>query len=85
MYTQKPLFEDLSRVAGGAMGALSGLRNEMESLIRQQMERLTAGMDLVRREEFEVVQAMAVKARAENEALAKRIAALEAKLGVAAD
>ncbi|MBI5165533.1 MAG: accessory factor UbiK family protein [Magnetospirillum sp.] len=85
MYTQKPLFEDLSRVAGGAMGALSGLRNEMESLVRQQMERLTAGMDLVRREEFEVVQAMAVKARAENEALAKRIAALEAKLGVAAD
>lgn len=81
MQTQNPFFDDLARMAGGALGALSGLKAEMEALVRQQMERFTAGMDMVSREEFEVVREMAATARAENEALAKRIAALEAQLG----
>lgn len=83
MQSQKPFFDDLARVASGAMGALSGLRAEMEAMMRQQFERFTGGLDLVPREEFEVVRAMAVKAREENEALAARIAALEAKLAEA--
>lgn len=80
MQSQKPLFDDLARVASGAMGALSGLRAEMEAMLRQQMERFTSGLDLVPREEFEVVRAMAVKARQEQETLEARVVALEAQL-----
>ncbi|OJX78817.1 MAG: hypothetical protein BGO92_16850 [Magnetospirillum sp. 64-120] len=80
MQTQNPFFDDLARMAGGALGALSGLRAEIEALMRQQMERFMAGVDMVPREEFEVVRDMAIKAREENEALAKRLADLEAKL-----
>lgn len=83
MQTQNPFFDDLARMAGGALGALSGLRAEMEALIRQQMERFMAGTDMVPREEFEVVRDMAIKAREEQEALAKRVADLEARLAAA--
>jgi BMFP domain-containing protein YqiC len=80
MQSQNPFFDDLARVASGAMGALSGLRAEMEAMMRQQLERFTSGLDLVPREEFEVVRAMAAKARQEQETLEARVAALEAKL-----
>ena len=80
MQSQKPFFDDLARVASGAMGALSGLRAEMEAMMRQQMERFTSGLDLVPREEFEVVRAMAIKARTEQEALQARVEVLEAQL-----
>ncbi len=80
MQSQKPFFDDLARVASGAMSALSGLRAEMEAMIRQQMERFTSGLDMVPREEFEVVRAMAAKARMEQEALEERVKGLEAKL-----
>ena len=84
MPTTKPFFDDIARVAGGALGALSGVKAEIEALIRQQLERLTAGMDLVSREEFETVQAMATKARQEQDVLAARLAQLEAQLAAKA-
>lgn len=77
MQTQNRLFDDLARVAGGALGAVSGLREEVELLVRGRIERVLADMELVPRDEFEVVKAMAAEARAENERLAARIAALE--------
>ncbi|WP_040475928.1 accessory factor UbiK family protein [Paramagnetospirillum caucaseum] len=80
MQSQKPFFDDLARVASGALGALSGLRAEMEAMMRQQFERFTSSLDLVPREEFEVVRAMAIKAREDNEAQAARINELEARL-----
>ncbi len=80
MQTQNPFFDDLARVAGGALGALSGLRAEFEALVKQQMERWTSTMDMVPREEFEAVRAMAAKARDEQLALEQRVAALEARL-----
>lgn len=83
MQTQNRLFDDLARAASGALGTLSGLKQEIEALVRQRVERLLSDMDLVRREEFDAVQAMAAKARAENEALSARIEALEARLGTA--
>jgi BMFP domain-containing protein YqiC len=63
-----------------AAGAADGLKREMTSVMRSQGERLLQGMDLVHREEFEAVKAMAEKARAENERLERRIAELEAQL-----
>jgi BMFP domain-containing protein YqiC len=71
------MFDDAARVANGALGTLAGLRREAEAQARQQFERLLAGLDLVTRDEFEAVKAMAAKARAEQEALAKRLDALE--------
>ena len=73
------LFGEFARAAGGAAQALSGIRNEVEALVRGQLNRLLSEMDLVTRDEFEAVKAMAAKARAEQEALEKRLAALEAE------
>ncbi len=77
------LFDDVSRVATGAFSALSGVREEVESKMREQFERMLARMDLVTRWEFDAVAAMAAKARTEQEALAARVAALEAALAAA--
>lgn len=80
MQTNNRFFDDIARVANGAMGAAAGLRTEIEGLVRDRMQRLLSDMDLVRREEFEAVKAMAAKARSEQEDLAARVAALEARL-----
>jgi BMFP domain-containing protein YqiC len=80
MQSQNRIFDDIARVAGGAVGALSGVRDEIEARLRDQLERVLAGMDLVSREEFEAVKAMAAKAREEQERLLLRIEALEARL-----
>lgn len=80
MQTQNRFFDDLARVAAGALGALSGVRSEVEARLREQLENLLAGMDLVSRDEFEAVKAMASKARSEQDDLAKRLAELEAQL-----
>ena len=77
MQSQNRFFDDLARVAAGAVGTLSGVRTEVESRFREQLERVLSGMDLVTREEFEAVKAMASKARTEQEDLAKRVAELE--------
>jgi BMFP domain-containing protein YqiC len=79
MQTRNPFFDDIARVAGGAMGALSGLKAEVETLVRQQMERWLSSMDLVTRDEFEAVRAMAAKARERQEDLERRLAELEAR------
>jgi len=80
MQTRNPLLDDLARVASGALGVASGLREEMEQRLRDHFGRILAGMNLPEREEFEAVRAMAAAARAEQEALASRLAALEARL-----
>ena len=84
MQSQNRLLDDLARVATGALGTLSGVREEVEAQFRQRFERVLDQMDLVSREEFDAVKAMAAKARAEQEALEARVAALEAKLEAAA-
>jgi len=78
--TRSRLFDDLSRLMTDAAGLADGARREVETLARSQIERLMAGMDFVSREEFDAVREMAALARAENEKLEARVAALEAKL-----
>ena len=82
MQTQNRLLDDLARVATGALGAFTGMRDEVETRMKEQFERVLGRMSLVTREEYDAVKAMAAKARAAQEALEKRVAALEAKLGV---
>jgi BMFP domain-containing protein YqiC len=77
MQTENRLLDDLARMANGALNTLSGLREEIESRVRERVERMLADMDMVPREEFEAVKAMAQKARAEQEDLAARLAELE--------
>jgi BMFP domain-containing protein YqiC len=77
MQTDNRLLDDLARMANGALNTLTGLREEVENRVRERVERLLADMDLVPREEFETVKAMAQKAREEQEDLAARVAALE--------
>jgi BMFP domain-containing protein YqiC len=80
MQSQNRFFDDLARVAAGAMDTLSGVKNEVELRLREQLERVLAGMDFVTRDEFEAVKAMAAKARAEQEDLTKRLEELEGLL-----
>jgi len=79
MQSQSRLLEDLARVASSAMGVAAGMRDEVEARLRDQFEKILERMDLVTREEFEVVRAMAQKAREEQLDLAARLTALEAK------
>ncbi len=80
MQTQNRFLDDLARVTSGAMGVAAGVRGEVEARVREQLERVLAQMDLVPREEFEVVKAMAAKARSEQEELVARVAQLEVLL-----
>jgi hypothetical protein len=80
MQTRNPFIDDLTKLANGAMGALTGVKDEMETRVRDQIAKILDGMDIPRREEFEVVKEMAAKARAENEELKKQIAELQARL-----
>ena len=83
MQTQNRLLDDLARVASGAIGVAAGMRGEIEARLREQFEKILSQMDLVSREEFEAVKAMAAKARAEQEDMATRLAELEQALGEA--
>ena len=78
--TRNRLFDDFSKLMTDAAGLAEGARREMETLARAQLERLMSSMDMVSREEFEAVREMAALARAENDKLTQRIAALEARL-----
>ncbi len=80
MQTQNKLFDDLARVANGAVSTLTGMKDEIDAMIRQRLERYLSKADLVTREEFEAVKAMAQKARTENEKLEARVKTLEAEL-----
>ncbi len=80
MQTQNRFFDDLARLASGAFGAVSGMKSEMEARLKDQLERALSGMNLVRREEFEAVKAMAAKARSDQEDLERRLGEVEARL-----
>jgi len=81
MQTRNPFIDDLTKMANGAMGALTGVKDEVEARFRDQIAKILDGMDIPRRDEFDAVKAMAAKAREENEELRKQIAELQAKLG----
>lgn len=74
------VFDELAKLMTNTASAAEGVKREVETVVRNQAERLLNDMDVVTREEFDAVKAMAEKARAENEALRQRLAELEAKL-----
>ena len=79
--TDRPrFFDDLAGVAGGALSAFTGLRDEAEAIGRARVEDMIRKFDLVRREEFEAMADVAAHARAHQEVAEARIAALEARI-----
>ena len=87
--TNNRFFDELAKLMTDAAGAASGMRNEFETMLRSQGERILREMDLVQREEFEAVKEMSRKSREENARLQARldeledhIQAVEAELGV---
>jgi len=84
MQTRNRIFDDISQLMTNAMGVAQGAKDEAETAFKGMLDRFLADRDLVTREEFDAVRAMAEKARAENDALSARIAALEAAAGIGA-
>lgn len=78
--TSNRFLDDLARLMTDAAGAAQGLRRDAEAAVRAQMERLLQSMDVVTREEFEVVREMAIAARDDAERLTARVAELEKRL-----
>ena len=74
------LFDDLGRLMTDAAGLADGVRREVETVARSQMERMLATMDLAREEDVDVLRDMIAKQRSENEALEARVVALEEAL-----
>jgi BMFP domain-containing protein YqiC len=82
--TNNRFFDEIGRLMNDAAGAAQGVKREVDTVVRNQAEKILRDLDIVKREEFEAVKDMARLAREENEALKARIAALEARLGVSA-
>jgi BMFP domain-containing protein YqiC len=80
MQSQNPLIADFVKLANAAAGTFAGMSREARETARERAKEAFGGMDFVSREEFDVVKAMAAKAREDSEILADRIDALEAKL-----
>ena len=81
--TSNRFFDEMARLMNDAAGVAQGVRREFDTLLRNQAERIMRDLDVVKREEFEAVKEMARLAREDNEALATRVAALEAAIGKA--
>jgi len=78
--SQNKVFEDFARLMSDASDVALGVRREAETAMKSQFERVLATMDVVTREEFEMVKQVALKLCEENEKLGKRVADLEVKL-----
>ncbi|WND01669.1 accessory factor UbiK family protein [Temperatibacter marinus] len=77
MQTNNKFFDDMAQLASGAAGAVHSVKSEMEGQFQAWLERQLSSMDLVTREEFEVVRLMAEKARDENDALRAELEVLK--------
>jgi BMFP domain-containing protein YqiC len=80
--TTNRLFDDFAKLMTDAAGAAQGVKQDADTFFRSQAERVLRELDVVQREEFEAVKAMAAKALEENEQLRKRIETLEAAAGL---
>ena len=80
MQSENRLLDDLAKIAGGAFSSFSTLKDEAEARLHEKLEKILVRMDLVKRDEFEAVQAMAIRAREQNEALATQLEELKAQL-----
>lgn len=78
MQSENRLFDDFVKMMNGAAGTFAGMTREAETAFRERVREWVGGMDMVGRDEFEAVKAIAVAAREESLALKARLDALEA-------
>ena len=78
MQSQNRFFDDLVKIMNGAAGTVAGMGREAETQMREKVREWVGGMDMVSRDEFEAVKAMAIAAREENEALKAQLDAMQA-------
>jgi BMFP domain-containing protein YqiC len=78
MQSENRLFDDFVKVMNGAAGTIAGMGREAEGAFRDRMRDWVGGLDMVSREEFEAMKAIAIAAREESAALKSRVEALEA-------
>ena len=78
MQSQNRIFDDFVKVMNGAAGTLAGMTREAQTAMQERMREWMGGLDMVSREEFDAVKAMAAAAREESQALKLRVEALEA-------
>ena len=81
MQSRNALMDDISRVMQGAAGMAQAANDEAKAVFRSMAERMVAEADLAKREEVEALKTLARTALERAEALEKRVAELEAKLG----
>ena len=84
MQSQNRIFDDFVKVMNGAAGTLAGMTREAQTAMQERMREWVGGLDMVSREEFDAVKAMAASAREESQALKARVEALEAALASSA-
>ena len=80
--TNSRLIDEIARLATDAASVAQGARREAETLVRAQVERRLADANVVHRDDFEAVKAIAVRAADEADALRARVEALEERLGM---
>ena len=78
MQSQNRMFDDFVKMMNGAAGTFAGMSREAEGAFRDRVRDWIGGLDMVGRDEFEAVKAIAVAAREESQALRARVEALEA-------
>ena len=81
MQSQNRVFDDFVKMMNGAAGTVAGMTREAEGAMRDRVRDWVGGLDMVSRDEFEAVKAIAVAAREENLLLKARLDALEAASG----
>jgi BMFP domain-containing protein YqiC len=83
MQINNRILDDLTRVTNSALGTMTGVKGEIDALVRQQFEKILAGMDMVTREEFDVIHDVAIRAAERIDGLEAKIAELEDRLAKA--
>lgn len=73
MQTTIKILDDIAKVGASLLGLAIGVKKELKHKLRAKAENVAREMDLVTRDEFEVVRSMAQKAREENEALREKL------------
>ena len=78
--TSSRFFDEIAKLMNSAAGAAQGVRREVDTLVKAQVERVLNELNVVQREEFEAVKEMAARAREENDRLRARLDEVDAML-----
>ena len=71
MTNKTKILSGLSKIAVDAMSSFSGIKKEIETIVKLRVETVINKMNLVRRDEFEVLKKLVQKLISENKKLKK--------------